>query len=161
MWCWYWCHCGLPSWQDLWLSHQWVCISFLCLLIIQTFVCKSDPFSFLWISFDVRNMQGLIERYRSYSEMHSESEQNKTQVRDWQYASSDATLQFKTINRINLCLEMVNSYEHLCAWLTRKLLLSAPVLGFYLSVMLTELHKVLLLLWKPILIYFILIEEIC
>ncbi|KAG2566437.1 MADS-box transcription factor 26-like [Panicum virgatum] len=26
------------------------------------------------------NMQGLIERYRSYSEMHSESEQNKTQA---------------------------------------------------------------------------------
>jgi hypothetical protein len=132
------------------------------LFTISNFSVQSDPFSFLWISFDVRNMQGLIERYRrTYSEMHGESsEQNKTQVRDWQYASSDATLQFKTINRINLCLEMVNFYETLCAWLTRKLLLSAPVL-FCFSVMLTELHKALLFLWKPILIYFILIEEIC
>jgi hypothetical protein len=51
----------------------------------------------------IRNMQGLIQRYRgTYSEMQGESsEQNKTQVRGWQYVTSDVTLQFKTIDRIN------------------------------------------------------------
>ena len=160
MWCWYWCHCGLPSWQDLWLGHQWVCISFL--FTNSYFPVQRILFHF----FEFLLMLGTCKAWSRGTEEPIQKYMvkvvNRTKLRSGtEYASSDATMQFKTINIINLCLEMVNIYETLCAWLTRKLLLSAPVLGFYLSVMLTELHKVLLLLWKPILIYFILIEEIC